>query len=357
MLNDITNVKIESIQILRAFACLIVFIYHLPQKYGSSGFALSIFFTISGYLLIKGMKKGKLYYFRKKWIRLLPLYWLLTIFLYCISKIVPGFLGSERLTVIELIKSLFFIPYFSEGKNIFPILSVGWTLIIEVFVYISFYFCYIVGEIISKNKDTKLVLSVLLFATVIFSGQIVKMLIGSFESAFIEVYSSKYLFSFLIGMLIYIFEKNNLAVFHSIKLRFSSILCIGLLIFSFFYFTFVNEIAPILFAGIIFFICINFMLDTKRYKVFTCIGDISFSFYLIHKFAIMGLDKLVFHNKQGLFYAFCSAILALLLSLFAAYISYLIFEVKITKFLKRLFCKDHIDSNSERMSGGLKMKC
>ena len=130
------NKRLDIVQLLRAFGCVFILMFHAPAGYilkpQQSGFVLAVFFTISGYFLIKGITKTKKYYFRKKMIRILPLYYLLTLLIFTLDTVKPGLTGDTPATPVNLIKSLLFFPYFSSGNNDLPVLSVGWTLIVAV---------------------------------------------------------------------------------------------------------------------------------------------------------------------------------------------------------------------------------
>lgn len=136
---------IQIIQVLRAAAATIVFLSH----FFSDGYTLlgcsfrgrvgvGIFFVISGFLLIytdRGDYKG---YLVKRLIRICPLYWLTTLMVFILGLFAPSLLHTSVSTIPNLLKSLFFIPYYS-ANGIYPLLTVGWTLVVEMFVYLLYY--------------------------------------------------------------------------------------------------------------------------------------------------------------------------------------------------------------------------
>lgn len=58
-----TTKRLEIVQVMRAFACVSIFLYHLPVAWGVksnySGFSLVVFFIFTGYFLMEGTKKAK----------------------------------------------------------------------------------------------------------------------------------------------------------------------------------------------------------------------------------------------------------------------------------------------------------
>ena len=62
--------KLEIVQVMRAFACVSIFLYHLPVTWGVksnySGFSLVIFFIFTGYFLIEGTRKSDKFTSKRK---------------------------------------------------------------------------------------------------------------------------------------------------------------------------------------------------------------------------------------------------------------------------------------------------
>ncbi len=129
--------KIESIQSLRAFAALSVVLTHM-SIINSGGFGVDIFFIISGFLMMYSTEKGTAGYWKKKIIRIVPFYWIMTIFTVLAVKIMPNLFNSYEVSWIYLIKSLLFIPY--EHNGIYqPVLGLGYTLNYEMLFYVFFF--------------------------------------------------------------------------------------------------------------------------------------------------------------------------------------------------------------------------
>jgi exopolysaccharide production protein ExoZ len=141
-----TTTKLNNIQVLRAFAALIVVVFHtgytLPfmvRPFGS--FGVDVFFVISGYIMARildpASSSSSDFFFRRRVIRIVPPYWFFTILLYLAALRLPQLMGSARASFEELLKSLFFIPFMKSDGLIHPLLFIGWSLNFEMFFYLA----------------------------------------------------------------------------------------------------------------------------------------------------------------------------------------------------------------------------
>lgn len=71
---------------------------------------VSLFFTISGFLQMYTTQKEQKHFLVKRLIRIVPLYWIMTIATFVAMLIMPGIALGEA-NFEEFLKSLFFIPY------------------------------------------------------------------------------------------------------------------------------------------------------------------------------------------------------------------------------------------------------
>lgn len=109
------------------------------------------FFALSGfmvYYLYKGdfgnPKKIKIFFY-KRFIRIYPIYWILTLCILPFFFIFPGLGdGSER-EFMKIVTSLLLFPDVTE-----PILGVAWSLVHTVFFYIMFSLTFLENKKISK---------------------------------------------------------------------------------------------------------------------------------------------------------------------------------------------------------------
>lgn len=138
---------IPCIQALRFLAAMGVMLSHVgfgDRYFRQIGFSagVNLFFCISAFLMMYTTCKRKPENFViKRLIRLVPLYWLLTIATFFAAKMIAGF-GQADVTIEELFKSLFFIPYLRDGLKrsgvIRPIVGPAWTLRFDVWFLFVF---------------------------------------------------------------------------------------------------------------------------------------------------------------------------------------------------------------------------
>ncbi len=132
--------KISNLQAVRAFAAIIVAFFHTGYVYGTlhavGSFGVDIFFVLSGYIMARICEKTPTYFLRRRLIRIVPPYWTLTLLLFAVASRFPQLMGNTRPHVSELLKSLFFIPFFKESGLIRPLLFVGWSLNYEMLFYL-----------------------------------------------------------------------------------------------------------------------------------------------------------------------------------------------------------------------------
>lgn len=144
---------IKSLQVFRAFAAMLVMVQHVNVvllKYfdgtipdttfrpiGSSG--VFFFFTLSGFIIFHAHRHEVLkrtllpQYFVKRAVRILPIYWIVTLALLPAWLLVPSFGEEYNRSFPALVNSLLLIP-----QSHYPHLPVGWTLIHEGLFYAIF---------------------------------------------------------------------------------------------------------------------------------------------------------------------------------------------------------------------------
>jgi peptidoglycan/LPS O-acetylase OafA/YrhL len=150
--------KIHFLQALRAIAAWFVVIDHAliaisGNAPGSSitrlGWTLGdmgvyMFFVISGFIMVViswnefAQPRSGLVFFRRRLTRILPLYWIATIAAIVFHELAGT--RSSGLDVVQLIRSLLFIPGTNSEGRLIPILQQGWTLSYEMMFYTLFAF-------------------------------------------------------------------------------------------------------------------------------------------------------------------------------------------------------------------------
>ncbi|WP_414830804.1 acyltransferase family protein [Alteromonas sp. H39] len=142
--------QLIAIQYLRGIAALMVVIHHARnpkpwlfnplEHYQAFAWGVDIFFVISGFIMYLVAREDKPGVFiEKRIIRIVPLYWVTTLFLLFVS-VQFKIWTVDMQTEVHVIKSLFFIPHYSPTvpDRIWPFLILGWTLNYEMLFYIVF---------------------------------------------------------------------------------------------------------------------------------------------------------------------------------------------------------------------------
>lgn len=143
---------IYNVQALRAWAATIVMFVHLEtllrplhddvSHYLVAGqVGVDLFFVISGFVMVHTMRRKPVFagaFFLNRIIRVVPLYWLLTLAVFAIAIVMPSLLQATSASPAELVRSLLFIPFVKSNGLVAPVLFVGWTLNYEMFFYLLF---------------------------------------------------------------------------------------------------------------------------------------------------------------------------------------------------------------------------
>ena len=138
---------IDNIQALRAAAALLVVFVHLDvfarvlglPNVGHGG--VDLFFVISGFIMVhttRARPVGPGAFMLNRVTRIAPIYWLITLAVFCVALAAPGLLQATVADAEQLLESLFFIPFRKSNGLTQPVLFVGWTLNFEMFFYALF---------------------------------------------------------------------------------------------------------------------------------------------------------------------------------------------------------------------------
>jgi exopolysaccharide production protein ExoZ len=154
-----TTAKLNNIQLLRAFAAVAVVVFHtgfvLPGMRLWGSFGVDVFFVISGYIMARildpASDASSDYFFRRRVLRIVPPYWSFTFLIFLAALRFPQLMGATHAGFLDLLKSLFFIPFSKENGLIQPLLFIGWSLNYEMF----FYCALAIGLLLNKRMLTK----------------------------------------------------------------------------------------------------------------------------------------------------------------------------------------------------------
>lgn len=155
---DLGRSTLYNLQALRALAAFMVVVHHmrgplaptsLPTWLFDAGAAgVDIFFVISGFVMTHSVMmrpQDPVDFVWNRILRVAPLYWMATLFIGACVMAAPGMFRTISATPLEILQSLFFIPYLSAKGDPYPVLYVGWTLNFEFLFYAVFALSMVVG--------------------------------------------------------------------------------------------------------------------------------------------------------------------------------------------------------------------
>ncbi|ANH80939.1 hypothetical protein A8C56_08035 [Niabella ginsenosidivorans] len=326
----------EDIQGIRAFAVLLVFLFHISPHLLSGGFiGVDIFFVISGYL-ISGIilhKKQKhsfkyLDFYLSRFKRIVPVFYCFLLIIFSVGAIIylNRDMQSLRLNVFwaAIFNSNYYLStldtYFGATSSENPLLHT-WTLAVEM----QFYFILPLGLMLIKRKSNLqlfvLLLIVSLTAYSYYNSTYLNNKDGMYYSLLARIPE------FLIGTLIVVNEKYlRLKIKNS---NLTSLLSIVVLLFC--AITFNEEsnfpgilvLAPCIATSLL-LLSQNSFINQKilSSKFFVHIGELSYSIYLWH-WPIMAYFR--YYNYDTTFTLF-EILIIISLTYILSYLSYLFIE-------------------------------
>lgn len=155
--------RVLQIQALRALACFSVLVDHtrVPSTVGIGQFGVFIFFMISGYVMMLSTERsdnsGML---AKRFFRIAPPYYIMTlavVFINLINQYVYRFKEFTDISLYKIFTSVTFFAFLPDGLT--TIVSVGWTISVEMFFYLLFYIAY---RISFKHRGLLTIVGILL---------------------------------------------------------------------------------------------------------------------------------------------------------------------------------------------------
>ncbi len=323
--------KLYQIQYLRALAAVAVVFYHInatlqgkagigavnPFTVGAAG--VDLFFVISGFIMAyvaSGPKKyTSVQFLRERLVRVAPLYYLVTLFVFACLLIVPQLFYSSTAHMEQLFDSLLFLPFQHEEGWIASTVTVGWTLNYEMMFYV------LVALSVGVFKDRQLITTCAILFGLFVLGRIVH-----FDNKFGRVYTDPIILEFVLG--IASFHIYRSATKLSGKVLFPVLLVSGIAILlmqngaeyeTSRLWRFGIPSAMILLA------LVN--MPMREYGMLSNIGDWSYSLYLTHIFIVAIMLRLVtpYLDQHGLA-GFAVQLIIALIAVCAAAITHMMIE-------------------------------
>lgn len=153
--------RAAPIEALRAISALAVAAFHfqldlvhaLPQAQvpdlirGAAG--VDIFFVISGFVIARSAsalpaERGAGYFFARRLIRIVPLYWSVTLLYLALAVLLPD--RGNTFTLPLVLSSFAFIPFPRADGFIQPVIGQGWSLNYEMLFYAIYACCLGLGR-------------------------------------------------------------------------------------------------------------------------------------------------------------------------------------------------------------------
>ncbi len=338
------HTNLDSIQVLRGVAAFSVLLFHIGASWvtqfhlfeknilyvGASG--VDLFFVICGFIACYTTREIRhqniKHYLIKRFVRITPLYWGLTLALGGILFLLPNFIAETTLSWANLFKSLSFIPYDRGDGKLYPILYLGWTLNYEIFFYLLFALSLIIG-------NTRMLFAGIIIALLGITGQIFKP-----EFAIGKFYTNLIMIEFIFGGLIYFLYARHTHILKML-IPFWPVFALLLIVQNHFIFDLHRTWKWGIPAALLFSSISVITISQKRnWKWLIKLGDISYSLYLTHPFVIIIMSKLTIaaigRTPLG---AGISAFASIVACLVVSWVLFRFFEVPSNQWLRHKFLK------------------
>jgi exopolysaccharide production protein ExoZ len=337
------------LQYVRGIAALMVVYFHALVQLDTMGIAtplprigepgVDLFFVLSGFLMwvtTVNSKMTPLTFMRKRIIRVIPLYWTLTLFAAGVALVAPNVLKHTVLEGHHLIASLLFWPapnpaYTGAGEQgmlLTPLLVPGWTLNYEAFFYVLF------GLMMFVKPTARLLLLPALFGVLVWANATFNS-----HSPALAVFGHPMVFEFYFGVLVAVMVKRGWYPRPTIA---AAMLTAGIAAMVILNLRFTVEDRLLAFGlpatWIVYCLCaLELQRPALRSKWLQAIGDASYSLYLTHVFSLP-LCRLVFQHlttATDLFTQLLFCLACELLSITVGLMVFRAYEQPIANYLSR----------------------
>lgn len=350
---------IYNVQALRAFAAGIVIFVHMVTllsplgirqddlAFGEAG--VDLFFVISGFVMVHTMKRRPLTsgaFFLNRVIRVVPLYWLLTLTVFAIALVAPSLMGATRASPIELIESLSFVPFVKSNGLIQPVLFVGWTLNYEMF----FYLIFALGILLCRGS----LRGTVAFATAAMLALAVGGAIWTPDAVPLRFFTSPLMLEFALGMILGLTGVGRWKVPGGLAV---AIACMGLVLLATAGFV-MPGMPRLVRCGLVSLVILWAALVAEerghvaRQPLLQLIGAASYALYLTHPFPLQALGK-VSQRIGSAPLAIALTPVAILLAVVVAIACHRWIELPMTKRLRRMFDHDVPEVDKHEPSAGV----
>ena len=297
------------------------------------GYGVDIFFVISGFIMLLtthnyfGVPGAPRQFLCRRIIRIVPIYWIMTLLLVLGGTLVPSLLNGQLQALDVIVTSLLFVPYPRPTGELAPVLAVGWSLNYEMF----FYLVFALGMRMPLHKGRVVIAGCLLALTI--AGALYP-----FESAVMKVWTDPLLVEFLMGMgIAWLYVSSS----RPPPIVVGSVAAFGLVSSLAALTTLTGNLPRLMGCGVAAAALVYaaaFMQTTPAtvaFRAITTLGDASYSLYLTHLFALRLARAGWYAAFGGILLPSLFVVAAFAFACVIAVLSYRLIEVPVTARLSR----------------------
>ena len=332
--------QINSLNDLRALSAMTVVMSHIGCTAYFMGtergaYAVSVFYIISAFLSMYTTEKQKSVTDNIKWIfkkvlRIIPLYYIFTLFTFFVAKIKPDWFNTITATIPHLVKSLIFIPYENPNGIVRPILDVTWFLVL------LFWFNILFGIVKLINHKYRGTITIAILVIAFIFGKIFL----KDNSIFLQY---KYgIISLVFEILIYYIYNISCQKNYNLSLKSNAvfnILCYILFLGLIWIYSiiadnnlrFIAEFIPF----IVVLVFLLFQEQFLQFKAINIISSASYSIYLCHEFVVKGFSRLVYNLDNLTAITFILSFICLVASVLVGILCWKFLETPLNKIIKK----------------------
>jgi peptidoglycan/LPS O-acetylase OafA/YrhL len=371
--NMIPPRRLESLQIIRALAAILVIFDHAVMDMSThtghisalqfvgfqcGRFGVLVFFVVSGFIMVRssynaeGPKTTVVRFAINRIRRIVPLYWACTLVAILFFTVRVGKLPS----LWQVFASMFFLPLTSDyGQEMYPLVGQGWTLYYEAFFYLIFAF----GLVFSGFRG--IYIGCIIITALICINIFASLLGGSSALPGIVIFYTQQLqILFPVGMLIAVAIRRK--IIPDVQLKYPISICIaifGIMIVQFYFHLNADQLPPLdeafyyVMAALVVLVCALAKDHTygRFGKLFVFLGEASYAIYLTHNFVVATVSKLTFSRANDWTYLWYFPFAGLAAVVVGALV-HLCFEKPITSFLARIDGNNQLKPARKLASGG-----
>ncbi|GHE39751.1 acyltransferase family protein [Sphingobacterium griseoflavum] len=302
------NAKIESLQIIRAVAAILVVICHIwndgwlgAEIVALGGYGVDLFFILSGFIMcltVKLNSKSKsanaFYFLSKRIVRIFPIY-----IICAVPLLLFNIKAEGPKDMFFYVGNFFLLPSFNANLDYRLVLGPGWTLVYEMIFY--YIFSLLMLLTLSKRSLLQFIIGSMLCIVSIYRLFNLQGPQGGWVNIS-YILGDTLLINFVLGIVcFYIYE----ALKGKVKIKISYGLIFLLIMTVFAAYLYSEKGLPRLIAyGLPAFFSVSFLtltnhisLENKGLKSLVAIGNASYSIYLTHYYFAFFKPKFVSRSQ------------------------------------------------------------